>query len=346
MAADKCAECGVPKRVGAKHRWKDNGVIVAKGSDMRGVWMEGDLLSAVLGGIEERLGIPIDHIIIDAKRRGAKIYVDNVLAGPLGKALRLKRLRKLAYDYMIKQAEAIGLAQPRILSYKPGQHLVLEALNVYNNAIFTGDVCGAFESIEGTRAKAEYEEGSEKTTIRIETWHDAPDEERLWIDYGDPLPAQAGFSRCSSCGTPKGASRWQWNLEQGRVIDGSSGAWLIFIDIGGINAVFRELERELGEEIPQVMMDSARRFYAGLREKGAKEAHGDLSFLALRGFGVPVPHAPTREDLANGIKVLNPFNMPIVAGAVAGIMADGEEKVGWTGTPEAHLELRLEHQGL
>lgn len=88
-----CRHCGVPRRFHAKHEYLDNGIIVTKGSDLRGIFIERALLRDIIEGIESRLGIPIERIVIDAKRRDAKLYVDDVLSGLLGRILRLKRLR-------------------------------------------------------------------------------------------------------------------------------------------------------------------------------------------------------------------------------------------------------------
>ncbi|MBN2027735.1 MAG: hypothetical protein JW854_13340 [Actinobacteria bacterium] len=338
MGIVACSKCGVPKRVGAKHEWKDNGVIVARGSDMRGVWMESDLLGAVLGGIEEQLGISIDNIVIDAKRRGAKIYVDSMLAGPRGAPLHFRPLRKIAYLYMIRQAEAIGLAKSRIASYKAGDSLLLEAELVYHDPIFTGDVCGAFESIERIRARAGYEREGNITRIEINAWEDAPEEERLQVDYGKPGPARAGFERCQACGTPLQVRNWYWDLENGKVTDGASGEWIIFIDIGGINAVFRELERELGEDIPHMLAEQTRSFYRGLRERKPDAFQQGIAFIKTRGFGVPASDNPSPEEMAAGIEILNPFNAPMVAGAVVGSLVDGDT-FGWKVSPEGALKV-------
>lgn len=339
MGIGVCRSCGVPKRVGRKHEWKDTGVIVARQTDQRGVWMESGLLETVLGGIEEQLGIPIDHIIIDAKRRGAKLYVDNILTGPTGMILRFKLLRRAGYTYMIKQAEAIGLAQPKISEYRAERSFVLEARFVYHDAIFTGDVCGAFESIEGIRARPSYERSGEYTTIRIEAWENAPEEERLQVEYATPKPAQAGYSRCPVCGTPQEIAEWRWDPERGKVMDSATGEWLIFIDIGGLNAVFRELENELGEEIPRLIADLTREFYSRLRNDHRGKTLEDLSFLKIRGFGVPESGIPTGEDPTKGTVIRNPFNASIVAGAAAAVCCGEDEGFDWKSPEDGVVEV-------
>jgi hypothetical protein len=314
--------------VAAKHTWKDNGVIETRPVALRGVWMERDLLQGVIDGIQESLGLPIDHLVIDAKRRDARLYVDNMLHGLAGKVIRHRLIRKAAYSYMIGQAASIGLARAKVLEYRAGEYLLGRAENVYQESVFAGDVCGCFESVERVRAKAFRNSVGDTFILKIEAWPDGPEEERLELERSPEADARVSFQRCGRCGLPREAADWRWEYDKGLVFDGSTGRRIVFIDTGGINAVFRELASELGEEIPRIIADKTRRFYEELFPTAPVKTP-DLRLLEVRGYGVPEIISPSPEELAAGLKVSNPFNPPMVAGAVAALCGCRERPPEW-----------------
>ncbi len=337
----RCGDCGVPKRVSAKHHWRDNGVIVTQGTELRGIFVESGLLCSVLSGIEERLGIPIEHIIIDAKRRDAKIYVDNMLKGARGRLTRMKLFRRAAYSYMVKQAAAIGLAEVTILDYRPGESLDLEMGYVYNPALFAGDVSGAFESIEGVRAKVDRTNKGGSLQMTVRAWPEAPEEERLKLEEETWAHALTSFQRCPSCGVPRELSRWRWSVDECRISDEATGEWLIYVDTAGINAVFRELERELGEDIPKMVADLSRDFYVKLDGGKGAPFLRDLRFLEYRGFGVPESMYPVADNGNKCVAVRNPWNAAVVAGCVAAACGLEGSPVNWEAPKEGRMTVIL-----
>ena len=102
MSITACRSCGVPKLIALMHRWRDDGILESKLGGVRGVFVERDVFAGTLERLEEKLGIPLDDIIIDAKRRDAKIYVDDILSGLLGRLTRFPLLRRIGYLVMIQ----------------------------------------------------------------------------------------------------------------------------------------------------------------------------------------------------------------------------------------------------
>lgn len=342
MNVGKCSSCGTPKRVATKHEWRNDGVIVSRESDLRGIWVESGLLHAVLDGIEEQLGVPIDHIVIDAKRRDAKLYVANLLKGHQEMLLGLKPIRRVAYLSTIRQASALGLANTHLLEYRPERLLVLRADHVYHEPLFAGDTCGAFEAIEGVRAVPSYGKVGRSTFLAIEASMDAPEDERLEPEADSTVPSWITYNRCPACGLPLEVSSWKWDIRDGHVEDGNTGEWIVFMNIGGFNAVFRELVRELGEDIPGLAAGLCRSYYEGLRDKHSRSPFNGLSFMKLRGFGTPEHENPTRDELSEGVVVRNAFNGPIVAGMVAAVYGKAGGDVSWEDTAPGTLTVRLD----
>lgn len=139
----KCRVCGVPRVFSYTTHWTDEGVILSMPRGLiRLLFMEREHMVAVFQAIEEKLGLPIDHIITEAKRKDAWTYVQDVLSPVVHETVRKPLLRRLAYLAMIKQAATIGLGKAKLLEYREGKLLVGKISPVYYHALFAGDALG------------------------------------------------------------------------------------------------------------------------------------------------------------------------------------------------------------
>ena len=295
----------------------------------RGILVERDVFAGTLEHIEETLAMPIDHIVIDAKRQDAKLYVDDVVSGIPGMIVRLRPFRRLGYLIMVRQAAAIGLAAAKLLRYKPGVEFVGRAHPVYHPVLFVGDVCGAFESLERKRAMPYYGRIGEALYCELHVDASLPADERLELERTPEVPAQAGFRRCGACGVPLGVNNFRWELAQGKIIDRTTGEWIIYIDVEGLNAILRELEEELGEDIPRMVSRHCFNVYRRLARAFPASYLENLAFMKVRGFGVPDRDDPTRQELEAGVAIRNAFNPPLIAGMVAAIYGGDDPEFGW-----------------
>jgi hypothetical protein len=76
---DTCKECGVPSLIGNGLRWENNGVIsITMSPGNRLVFYESETIDNLFSGIQELIGIPIEHIVIESKRRETRGYVEKV----------------------------------------------------------------------------------------------------------------------------------------------------------------------------------------------------------------------------------------------------------------------------
>jgi hypothetical protein len=346
MGTMTCKGCGIPKLFCWGNRWTDDGILESQPIGMRRlIMMERELMMGIFQGLEERLGVSIEHLIFEAKRKDAVLYVSDLLPPLLGRFVRLSPLRRFAYMVMIKQAALIGLGKARMLEYEPGRRLVGRISPVYCKALFTGDVFGAFESIEGVKAKHNYGEIGDDLFFNIEPWEDAPEEGRLEPEEGIVVPATANYFRCDVCGLPREISFLRWEPETGKIIDSRTGEWVFIQGIGALNAVYRELEEELGEEIPHLVADLTWIYYQRMKDEHP-QVFKDLNFIKVRGLGVPDSDNPTPSELKKGLSIRNGFNGPMLAGMVAAVMGGDYPKWSWESPEEGVVKVTVEESSV
>lgn len=337
----KCRGCGVPRLFGYVNKWTDDGILLSMPRGLlRLIMMEREHMVEIFLGIEEKLGFPIDRIIIEAKRKDAWLYVQDVMPPLLGSLLRLPPLRRFAYYAMIKQAALIGLGKVRLLEHHRGERLVGRIHPVYYHALFSGDAWGAFENFEGRRADLEYGFFAGELFISIVGADDAEEEERLQLQEVPTIDAHAGYERCRVCGLPLEIANFRWETETGRMFDNRTGEWFFLQGIRALDAVLRELEYELGEEIPHLVSALTCKFFLRLKSEHPGQFN-DLGFMKVRGIGVPEIESPTPAELEGGVNIRNGFNGPILAGMVAAVCGGDDPEWSWEIPNDGIIRIRI-----
>ncbi len=288
-----CRKCGVPRLVSKEQNWLDNGVIqqtMDKANRM--VFYESDNLSSLFEGIEGIIGLPIEHIVIESKRLDVKEYTEKLLSPMVRKIVRrigfgvvAAKLRNLGACYGYG---AIKLGDSRRRNDDEDYQSML-IRNPHSITFFTGEVLGAWEAVDGRESYATYGKAGEdsyKVTVHIGQ-HPLELSGRLAHKQYAFKPGTSRFERCSACGIPLGVSSYRWNLEEGTIRHPETGRRMMIISPAGVDAVLDDLEAELGEAIPEAVVEAQRRF---VREsmKDGDWRQGEVqhrSMLALRGRG-------------------------------------------------------------
>ncbi len=345
MSLTRCGQCGVPKRIAFMHRWRDDGILESRMGGARGILVEREVFAGALEHIESTLGMPIDHIIIDAKRRDAKLYVDDVVSGIPGIIARLRPFRRLGYIIMIRQAAMIGLAKAELVKYKPGKKFIGRVDPVYHPILFVGDVCGAFESLEKKRARPLYGRIGEAWFSELYVDETLPREDRLELEKTPEAPARAGLRPLRRLRRSPGIERFPLGHGAGKDHRPDHGRVDHLHQRGG--AEHHPAGARAGTRrghTPHGLQVLLRDVSQAGREQHPSSYLEDLSFMKLRGFGVPDKEAPSRQDLEAGIIVRNAFNAPIIAGLVAAVCGGDEAEFAWE-TPEPGV-IAGESQGI
>ena len=320
-----CRECGVPFAVSKEHVWNENGVITqAKDPDHRMVFYESDNLDTLFRSIEDIIGLPIEHIVIESKRREVKEYVENLLS-PLAR----KVARHVGLGAMIRKLSRIGKAfgygnvrlSDKRVRFDDDDYVSMVISNPHSILFYCGENLGAWEAIDGRQSRVKYEEMMENT-YEVTNYigeHAIELSERLASRAYAFKPGEIEFDRCSKCGVPMDVARCRWNLELGTIIDPDSGRRMAVFGPAGFEAVTDDLELELGEAIPEAVIEAQRRYTKDvmITEALPREGGDFQNMFFMRGLGNLV-HLEFGEEGATAV-IENSCMHLIMVGLVQGI---------------------------
>jgi hypothetical protein len=273
--------------------WRDNGTACQRRNpDHRSVFIESENIDGVFRGIEYIIGSPIDRIVVESRRRSAYDYLDHMISKRARKLVNKIGIRTI-FRQVSKIGRALGYGDVELMEvrrkHREDDYLIVRIKDPYSTPLFCGDVEAALEIFDGREVVITYEEVSPDVydmTARFAT-HPPELEERLaWREY-TYKDADVGFERCPRCGVPKALRQFEYDLDKGIIITMPGGRRMVGIGPAALEAVFEELERELGGTIPDVVIDAQRRFVAaGFYSR--KEITAEVDYrkqLALRGLG-------------------------------------------------------------
>ncbi|MDD5447817.1 MAG: hypothetical protein PHO53_01435, partial [Actinomycetota bacterium] len=167
--------------------------------------------------------------------------------------------------------------------------LTCDVKNPYSLALFCGDFRGSAEALRKAPGVVTYRRVGEEHFV-VEGRGSKPEEglkERLIPNPPPRKPGNIEYERCPVCKTPKEMSSYKWDLEKGTIIDPKISLRIAVFGPEGLDVVFEELENELGETIPETIIEAQRMRAETIlgkckEEMGREEIH---RLLGLHGLG-------------------------------------------------------------
>ncbi len=324
-----CPYCEVPREFCREQVWNSDGTVTQrKNPDHRVIFYETEGVNLLLSNISELVGMTIDRIAIEGKRKSTYSYARGMFSGLklfIVKAL----LRRKVYETIAARGAVLGYGHYELLDFKPGEFLEIFARNIYSRVFFSGDIAGVFNVVEGLPAEISYEEKGGGLAIRVVPGPEVEEEmaarlERIIIPR---KPGGISYERCAGCGIPLDFKGYAWDVDAGSITDKVTGRRMALLGAEGMESVLRELESELGEELSRTIVEAQRRYVA--ETVGSEEIRQDPGYLtrqlALRGMGNLVRFDLKREVLEAVVE--NALPPLLVAGMLQGIfeLAAGRE---------------------
>lgn len=346
-----CGECGVPLLVGKGQVWHGNGTITeAKDPDHRMLLCESDNLEALFGGIEEIIGMPIDKMVIESKRRVTKEYLEKMIPGVARKLIYLIKPTLIA-KRMADIGKAYGYGNIELVEIKrrfgKEDYLVMTIERPYSILFFCGDNLGGMEAASGRECKVETEAlGDDKYRLLITVGTHPPElRERLQHKRYAVKPGDVSLERCPSCGVPRDVATYRWDLEKGTIVTPKMGRRMALFGPSGLEAIFDDLEAELGETVPNAIIEAQRRYVReSMGEEWLKGRESFRRMCALRGLGNITSFEADERRITMTIQ--NYCVAHLMVGIVQGLFetATGSERTGhtWSLSGDGELTITVE----
>jgi hypothetical protein len=355
-----CKKCGFPVPYGRFLEWTSDGTILGREQTRtRLVYLDVDEIRNILDGVSEWMGIPIDRIVYRAEKEVGRRFIKALLPGffarvPRGRLARptpgVKAIGHFVFNYMA----GLCMGKAEVIDYRSAVGARVRVTNGHCIPLVAGDGAGVFEHLEKIGVDADWERvRSDEYVINLEKTADEPDElpaDRLTLEKAEYLPGQVSLDHCGKCGVPHEVTDSIYlDLDKGVLRNKITGMRLVALPAQSFNAVFRELFRELGSQLPSVVERREREYTregAGVRytvkDLGDEGLVSIFSDFPWKGIGNPTSARETGEGLE--VTVENPFLPQMVAGRVAGQYEnwiDGSVESGWTEESPGRLKVTL-----
>lgn len=295
------------------------------------MFMEVAEWDAIFDELSNTLGLPVDHIVIEAERQIGKdlyemfkgVYHINLRRVPNSRLLRPEWLAKLFIRALRRDISGIGNGSVTLEEYKTGKSLRVRFKNPCLVPVVVGNCLGLYESLETMPgSSAEYDLDGGDLVVCLSHAEKTPEsEERLYLEEVEPGTGPLRFEKCGQCGVPLRMGRsLSWDLARGVITNPITGRREVMVAVQSVYAILRELERELGSEIVEILYNAQKRF--SLERLDGTEVSDEDAFweeflleIALRGQGYP-----TRFEAGEGsvsVEMLNAYDQDLFAAKLA-----------------------------
>jgi len=351
-----CPECGVPEPFMQGQVWLNNGDIVQRANpNARVGFIECENFDPLFKNIGDIIGASIEHIIVNVSARAHEAYMRKLIP---------EEIRNMIVE---GQFESDNFIEP-ILTYCQitgfGKYDFVERRHErdkddfykqritrpYSVPIAAGALAGALSAVLGGEHKVVYEEVASDSYEFTTTWTEYPEElvERFIMARYKHREGDLELEGCATCGMPKAFDAYRWDLENGLIINRHTGRRMALVGLESLEQVFQELEKELGETIPEVVVEAQRRFTkTGFYSIEQVSDEGDFrTQLALRGLG-------NLRDIKMGppglfMHIDNAAGYLMTVGMVQGLFEmafNVESKVKWALSEDGNLEVEVNPLG-
>ncbi|MBU1671312.1 MAG: hypothetical protein KKF41_06210 [Actinobacteria bacterium] len=342
-----CHVCAVPRRISRSLTWNPEGTITeTRDPEHRMILADVEGINQLFGNIENLIGISIQNMLTESKARATREFTRKLLRG-----WKRQVVRRAGLGLVIKRmgglARSFGYGDLEVLHVDWRNNRIEWRLrDPYSVPLMCGDLRGATEAVKDVVGTVEAEPEGENTYIVRGRLSPPPSgmEERLTAPAARVKRGDITYRRCPDCGVPLRVSGFAWDPDCGIIRDGRTGARYAFIGPASIQAVFDELASELGESIPEAVVEAQRMRVASLDFEPwrgfALEKFRDL--LGVMGFGnlVSLESSPDRFTA----RIENAALPLVIAGTAAGALeafTGRRATTEWTVTPDGDLELQV-----
>ena len=347
-----CEECSTPLVFTAEHQWLNNGDIVQKRDHRhRLVFLESENLDPLFRGIEQIIGMPVDNIIINCVRRTLLTYMRLFVSDNVRERIHNKEISPKVIDDSFREgALPTGFGRYEFVDMRyegdEDDFFTVSVTEPFSLPMCVAAHNAAMEAILG------YDHGVVYLDLGQDIYNITafpsphPDEFKGRLDMPRYEHNNGDFElkRCPSCGGPRALTWYMWHMNRGIIYNEMNRRRMAMMSPSELEPIFAELEKELGDTIPRVVVEAQRRFTrTGFYSMSDVTDAGDFrSQLALRGLG-NLKHLEVRRK---GVRMLveNACLPLLIVGMMQGVFEtafDLDSNAEWSHSGEGTLELHI-----
>jgi hypothetical protein len=344
-----CPECGVPRSISKENRWQDSGSILTFDNDKvtvreRSAFYEVAGLNELFQNIEALIGESIFRIIVEARRKDTLGFLEGYLSGIKGVIARSIGGRAV-YKSVATIGTTFGLGNFEVQDIKRGEYFTVYCRNVYSVPLLAGDLLAAFNAVESLSATFDQRDVNGGLLCTVSRGgQDETISSRLQPVYIAPKPGSIRFDRCTKCDTPLYMKDVVYDYEEGIITDKHTGRRMTFLSTSNMDAIFREFELELGEEIIPVILEAQKDYATNTLRSEEITSESDVrNFFAIRGLGELTGFNLSDNRLEATMD--NAYPYLLVVGLLHGmfeILTGREGKLSYTKDEDESLQLSIE----
>ncbi len=290
-----CPECGIPETFTTAHKWLDNGDIVQRTFEgARMSFIECENLDPLFRNVGDIIGYPIEGLVTIIVTRGTTRYIREVIPQEVREMVREGRASvAVLVKPMTTFCHVLGYGRYEsscaIYNGDENDFYRQTIFNPFSVPEAAGALAGVVGGVVGGEHSVAYEEISpglyEFTTSR--TVFPGALKERVQLNDYAHKDGDIDLEPCATCGGPKAFSELCWDLDQGTIVNERTGRRMAILSSQLLDSLFDALEKELGDTIPEVVVEAQRRFtktgFYSIDDVGNEEEF--RTQLALRGMG-------------------------------------------------------------
>lgn len=327
----RCSMCHVPLQFSRMNVWNADGTITqARNPGHRLFFYDASGFDRLFDNVSEIIGAPIGHIVMESRRRATLDYIETLLSGPLGLALRTFQRRK-AYAQIATMASLLGYGHFEVKAFRRGELVSISGENTYCENMAAADLVAIFNYLEGLPADIHIENFGEGRLFTMSEGAMFGGEPASRLEYRKirRKPGSLIMERCPECEAPIDFKKFSWHMDRGVITDRDSGRDMVLVGPSEIDAIFGELEAELGPEINRAIVEGQSRYVRDeLQHREKARGSGYLALqLALRGMGNLVRFEMGRDRLRAEVENASPYLM--VTGLIKGVFESLTGRRSW-----------------
>lgn len=327
----KCRQCDFPRKFARFFDWRSDGTIISTDSTRTRsqiTFLEAGELESLFRDLSDTIGVNIDRFLIQAQKNiGKAVYANlpirHMKRVPDNRFFRPQWLARLLVRAIATDIAGLGDGRVSLDRYVAGKTLVVRFKDPVVSTLLVGSLAGIYESIEEMPSSSvDYRNENGDLVVILTHGAERPEEqERLYLEEVKAGEGPLVWDRCCDCRVPVEAARtFSWDIDRGMISNRQTGERDVVVAVQSVNAILRELEAELGEDVAQLVYDHQKAFTLKDLEGAAADDSGaflnkQLMDMALRGLGYPATF--DFDGASVSVAITNAYNQVLYAAKIA-----------------------------